>query len=302
MLRPWASGAIPGEPNDLWIWTSDWHVPSDDAEAPIVGDTKPTDAAALVEHINSLNPAGVIDTGDCKDHYGPGTGDELDNYVAIVRDGIERWGEVNPGASATHPILPGNHDEVQDSGAGSGTATDFSLFDARFWSAPYHWSTDWPAAQVRFIGIHAAIIHDQGGFTGFFTVAQAETDWLEDELAALPGGWKAIVCCHAPLDNAAFGNGVHDAKGGSALRAVLAANSAKVAACLNGHRHSKMATSVLAGIRHISGPGVSYYTGDARGGFVPITHADGVLTFDCLQGPPSGYGRVSGYTPITVEL
>ena len=69
--------------------------------------------AAVVVAGVTLNPAGVIDTGDCKDHYGADQGDEQDNYITYIRNKLP-WGTVNAGVNATYPILPGNHDEIYD--------------------------------------------------------------------------------------------------------------------------------------------------------------------------------------------
>jgi hypothetical protein len=285
--------------NNLWIWTSDWHVVSDDIEIGILGETFPKQAAAVVEHLKGLDAAGMIDTGDCKDHYGASTGDELDNYVTYVRN-IASYATVNPGVNATKPILPGNHDEVDDFGAGS---TDFSLFDARFWAAPYHWTCDWAAPQIRFIAFHAYIVHT-GGLAGFFQMDASERTWLTNELAALPAGWSAIVCAH-PAALTAHGNEIHATLGGTELLSLLAANSSKITAYLHGHRHANMTNTLQDGIRHFSGPAMSYTASNAFGGFVILEYLPGTnqIVFHYRYGPTGLYGPFDGavYSPVTVD-
>lgn len=247
----------------------------------------------------------MIDTGDCKDHFGADTGDEQDNYISRVR-GTLPYLPVNAGVNALFPILPGNHDEVLDYTSGTmPTATDFSLFDARFWGAPYHWTCDWEAPRIRFIAFHSYIHHAQGGLAGTAHVDASERAWLAAELAALPANWRAIVCSHFPA-NPAFGNNIWSTLGGTELLALLATYSSVIPCYLNGHRHDNMGRNVLNGITHFDGPGMAYTLGNGYGGFVPITYDDAArtLTFDYLYGPPhpGGYTRYSGYTPVVVQL
>jgi 3',5'-cyclic AMP phosphodiesterase CpdA len=275
---------------NLWVWTTDWHVTSADTEAGGLGETRPHQAASISRYIRALAPAGVIDTGDCKDHYGLDTGDEHDQYITNVKN-IIPWGTVNEGVPAQAPILPGNHDEVADYGGG---VTDFS-----FWGAPYHWTTDWNAAQIRFIGVHTYVEHT-GGLAGFFHCDADERDWLQDELDALPSGWKAIICTHPSIDPA-VGNEVRADFGGTELRALLAANAAKITCCVSGHRHiSPPGQTTVDGIPHITGPGVSYGTGNSDGGIMILKYTGSNIVFHALRGPASFIGALDAYTPISV--
>lgn len=287
--------------DSLWIWTSDWHVVSNDAESGIIGETHPTDAADVAAHIASLDPAGVIDTGDCKDHFGLAASDEHDRYLAAVAATLP-WGTVNAGVNATYPILPGNHDEVFDS-IDSGTVTDMTTWDAKFWGAPYHWTCDWAEPRVRFIALHCTIIHQPTVGSGLFAIAQSEIDYLSAQLAALAVGWQAIVCTHTSADPI-FGNNIYGPAGGDALLAVISASKTRIACCLSGHRHAPTLTHVLNGTRHISGPGVSYTLGNSYGGWCPIAYDDSArtLTVDFLYGPPHSYTRVAAYDPIVIQL
>jgi calcineurin-like phosphoesterase family protein len=278
---------------NLFVWTSDWHV----------GRQAAYHTQGAAAHIASLAPAGVIDTGDCKDHYGVASVSEHTDYEAQVEN-VLPWAWVNAGSIAQHPILPGNHDEMSDYPLG---ASDFSLFDSDFWGPPYHWTCDWQAPQVRFIGFHARIAHpiDHGAqYQGYFIVTQAERDWLEAELVALPEGWQAIVCCHAPLASA-FGNqiGYWANFGGAELRTLLQGHSARVAAYLGGHRHANMNTAVLDGITHFNGPGVSYTQGNGYGGFVLIDYAAAARTlafrYHYARAP---FAAFTGYTSVVIQL
>jgi hypothetical protein len=254
-------------------------------------------------HMDVLAPAGVIDTGDCKDHYGPSTGNELDEYEARVLE-VVPWAGVNPGTNAQWPILPGNHDEVND--YPYQPANDFSLFNARLWGPPYHWTCDWQAAQVRFIGYHARIVHwgDTLPYSGFFVVEQAERNWLASELGLLPDGWQAIVCSHPPL-HPSFGNNIGEwpGYGGTEVKAILAQHSGRIAAYLNGHRHANMNTAVLNGITHFNGPGTSYSAGNGKGGFVPIDYNPPArtLTFR-YHYARTPFAPFVGYTPVVIQL
>lgn len=280
---------------NLFVWTSDWHLVSNDSERGVINETVPTDAGNVAAHISLLEPAGVIDLGDCKDHYSVGQGDEHDRY-------IEKVSLVLPEMK----VLPGNHDELNDfSAAGS----DFTPFNDKFWGPPYHWTLDWDAPQVRFIGFHARIVHIEDTLlnVGFFAVDQGERDWVRAELEALPDGWQAIICSHAPL-NPTFGANIGHWSwlnyGGAELRAILTLHSPRIAAYLNGHRHGNMEQNVMDGIPHLNGPGMAYTVGNGYGGWVPITYEPALRTliFDFRLGPPSTYPRVNGYTPIVIQL
>ena len=286
---------------NLFVWTTDWHVVSNDLESGGIGETRPTNAAEVSAHIAALEPAGAIDTGDCRDHLGVGNADEFDRYIDSVRD-LLPWATVNGGVNALFPILPGNHDELHDNTI-PGSPTDFTEFDSKFWGPPYHWTCDWEAPRIRFIALHCEIIHAPDILVSFFSLDASEVEWLEDELAALPADWQAIVCSHAPA-NSVFGNEIRHDAGGTALIATLAANRTKIAAYLCGHRHQNMSTNVKDGILHLSGPGMAYTQGNGLGGWSPITYDPQArtLTFDFLLGPPSAFTRFAGFTPIEVQL
>ncbi len=289
---------------NLLIWFSDVHEVSNDFEAGILGKTTPSEGAAFGAYLTSLNCAGCIDTGDEKDHYGSGTGDEQDNYVTNVLNTMP-WLPLNAGFNATAPTLPGNHDEILDYPDGTmPTATDFSLFDARFWGPPYHWTADWNLPQVRFIAIHTYVHHSADGFAGFFHCDQSEVDWLQAELDALPAYWSAIVCAHAPA-HVSFGNQVHDNFGGLALRACLAANNDVIVAYFNGHRHQTLGTASLNSIPHFNGASTAYTLGNSNGGYMPITYDENArtLTLDCLYfRGASKNTRLAGFTPLVINL
>jgi hypothetical protein len=275
---------------------------SSDAEASSLGRSGPTTATALVNHIVSLDAAGVIDTGDCKESYGADTGDELTNYITYVRNTMP-WATVNPGFHAAAPILPGNHDEILDVSEGTmPTATDFSLFTSRLWNPPFHFTCDWHAPRIRFIVIHSYIQHSVGGLAGLFNCDQSEIDWLRAQIDDMPAGWRTLVCSHAPA-NTAFGNEIRAELGGTNLRALLATKASKIIAYLNGHRHANMNTSVLNGITHFNGGAVSYTAGNGNGGFMPITYDPDArtLTFD-YRYARTPFARYAGYTPVVISL
>ena len=285
-----SEGSEPGQ-DSMLIWLSDMHIGSP-------GGTQAR-VTALVTHLLGLSPDGVIDTGDCKHNYGTTTGGELDNYKTWVRSTLP-W-LVSTGAP--YPILPGNHDEVYDYASPVGMPTDWSLWDPRMWSAPYRWRADWSQAHIRFLAIHSYIKHENP-LLGFFSVDQADIDWLEDELAVLPSGWKAIVCSHAPADPV-FGNYIHDSLGGANLRTLLAVNAGKIAAYLNGHRHGNMENAALNGIRHMNGPSTSYTQGNGYGAYTRIeyTAATNSIKFRVFYAA-NGFTEypTSLYTPVTINL
>lgn len=300
---------------NLAVVTTDWHLVPDDSTPGGLGETYPKEAYAVVEHIVGMEPAGCIDMGDCKDHYvgqGPSLSAEHANYKKYVQSRIP-WFPVNaptPGngvVNATDPILPGNHDESDDYTTPD-NGVEFAPFDSNFWAAPYHWTCDWTAPKIRFIAFHAYIIHDDPNVdNGYFQMDSAELTWLTNELAALPSGWKAIVCCH-PAMLATFGNEIKSNHGGTALLALLAANNTKIAACLGGHRHLNEPHAVQDSILHISCMSVAYTAGNQRGGFTLIEYLPGsnALRFHARYGPAtdSFYGPVdpSVYTPQDVAL
>jgi len=288
--------------SNWWVITTDWHVTKDDVTTGGLGETFPSQCKMMSQYINSLAPAGVVDLGDCGDHYTGDKATELDNYVAYVKN-VMRWPSVS-GGNATHPCLPGNHDKLTDYTDAEG-ADPYSLFNARLWSSPYHWYTDWSAPKIRFIAIHTNILHSPHASAGGFSITQAEIDWLETQLAALPVGWKAIVCSHAPLDNAFFGNGIILTEGGTALLALIAANSAKIAACLGGHRHINGLSNTLSGVLHISCPAMSYTENNSPGGFFLLEY-DGAdtITAHYRTGPGSLLGAMGAavYTPILISV
>lgn len=284
-----------------FIVTTDWHVTSNDSEEGGFGETYPKDALAVSRHINSLSPVGVIDFGDCKDHYGADTGDELDNYKTY-HNLLNCWARVNSGVNALKPILPGNHDKKTDYDEVEG-ATPYSLFDDRFWSSPYHWTCDWLAPQVRFIAVHTNILHTPHATPGGFEILQAEIDWLEAELLALPVGYKAFVCSHAPLDNAFWGNGVLLDEGGTELLAVLETYQADILASLHGHRHLNGETNTLDGVLHISCPALSYTENNPLGGFLLMEYnGTDTIKVHYRTGHPGLLGAKGGFTPLTFSV
>jgi hypothetical protein len=288
---------------NLWVWITDCHLVNNATEPGITGQTRPTQGSAFSDYIIAQRPAGVIDTGDCKDHFGPNTYDQHGHYRASIRDELP-WGTVTA-PSALYPILPGNHDEIYD--YTESPVTDFSLFDQRFWPAPYHWYCDWTAARIRFIAFHSNIVHGPSGLQGLFQVAQSEIDYVSAQLAALPANYTAIVCCHPPIAPA-FGNYIWTALGGTALRAVLTANAAKITCVIGGHRHLNFPTTTLEGNQHFSGPSLAYTLGNGFGGYVPITldPAARTLTFDYLYGRTPFTTRYTNagvpFTPIVLSL
>lgn len=292
---------------NLLGWITDCHVTSDDAEAGGLGDTRPYEAMAVVSHIRGLDLAGVVDTGDCKDHYGlVGTEDEHDNYINIIQGGMP-WLPVNPAGdvNATYPILPGNHDALDDY-LTAGSSWNLAPFDAKFWAAPYHWTADWAGPQIRIIALHARMRHVDETQPGTWDMDLAEVTWLEDQLDALPAGWKAIVATHAPMITA-LGSNLDLSHGGTEVLAVLAANVSKVVACLCGHRHVNFNSALDgAGIRHITLPSLAYGANNGNGGFTIIEYRPGTddFKFHYRLGPGSqglfGVFKPSVYTPLVV--
>lgn len=286
---------------NMAIITTDWHVTSNDSDAGGLGETYPTDALALARHINSLAPYLILNMGDDKDHNGDeaACGDELDQYKTNVYNVLD-W-PAPSGGNALKPMLPGNHDATLDS-ADAG-ANDYSVWTSRFWVAPFHWYIDWPSPKVRFIGIHSDILHSPDLLAGNFEIATEETTWLSDQLAALPVGYKAIICSHPPIDNVFFGNGIHATKGGTALLLVISTNAAKIAACLHGHRHLNGETHTLSGVLHMSCPSCAYTESNALGGFL-ILEYDGAssITIHYHTGHPGLLGAYGGFMPLVLSV
>lgn len=284
---------------NLFIVTTDWHITSSDSETGGLGETLPGQALAISRYLNSFGAAGIVNLGDDKDHYGSETGDELDNFKTNVYN-VLNWASVNGGVTALKPTGPGNHDEIAD--YTDEAETDFSLWNARFWSSPYHWTCDWSAPQVRFIFVHAYVIHAPDANAGFFQMDASEVTWLTAELAALPVGWKAFICSHPALAPA-LGNEVHDDFQGTELRALLAANAAKLVGCLGGHRHTNGASATLSTIKHLSCPGMSYTADNAAGGFILLEYnGTDTITAHMRTGPGSLLGGHGSYTPVTFSI
>lgn len=301
---------------NLVVWTTDWHVVSFDGEPSGTGfPTGPTKAQQVVSYLNSLEPAGCIDTGDNKDHYGADTGDEQDNYITYVGNQLD-WLPVNGGVNATFPTLPGNHDETYDStstGTGNG---HFPLFDARFWAAPYHWTADWDAPRIRFIAFHA-YIHHVGTLSGvgtavdapgFFHLESSELTWLQNELSSLPERWQAIVCCHPPIlaesgNNIRYLDNVFDFGADNAVVTAITSYGSRVAAVLSGHRHNNWTVNYRGTLPYIVAGGVSYGAGNSNGVIVPITYdpTDRTLTFNILYASPAA-GFPTFTAPFTIQL
>jgi hypothetical protein len=280
-------------------------------------DVKPSEAWAVCYHIKSLDPYLVFDTGDCKDAYGVNatTTAQHANYTSIVRDsGIMPWGTVNPRAdvNATRPILPGNHDEVNDY---TDAGTDFSMWNSNFWASPYHWTMDWPAPKVRFVAIHGTILHiDQAtalgnaGLAGFYQMTAPEIQWMSDRVDELPSGWRAIVLTHAPIpgSNSEFGGGYATGiPNNQALRDAIAARSSRIIACLSGHRHQDQLQLNLSGVLHICSGSMAYTT-NTFGSFNIIEYKNNKLRFHMRRGPSitnlAAYGRVKGLPIIEVAV
>jgi len=287
-----SSAPVPLAPGgaSVFVWTSDWHIGR--------GTSNPARIASVVDHVLALNPAGVIDLGDCKDGYGAASASQLDQYITDVRYRLP-WAVAHDGAPL--PILPGNHDEISDYAYPVGMPTDWSLWTPRMWSPPFRWAADWAGPRVRFLAVHAEIRH-ANPLLGFFSLTQTELDWLSGQLAGLPPGWKAVVCSH-PAANPAFGNEIRTEIGGGALRALLAANQGKVLAYLNGHRHANMGVNVLDGIVHFNGPSVSYTLGNGYGGFATLTHDGDEVVVRAFYGrAPFDEFPTSVYTPVRLQL
>jgi hypothetical protein len=301
---------------NLVVWTTDWHVVSFDGEPAGTGTpTSPTKAQQVVAYLNSLEPAGCIDTGDNKDHYGADTGDEQDNYVTYVGNELA-WLPVNPGVNALYPTLPGNHDEVYDYTAVGVGNNHFPLFDARFWGAPYHWTADWEAPRIRFIAFHA-YIHHTGSTSGvgvhtdqpgFFHVDSNEVTWLQNELSSLPPRWQAIVCCHPPMiaeygNNLRYLDDVFDFAADNVVVTTLASYGPRVAAALSGHRHNNWGVIYRGTLPYIVSGGVSYGLGNGYGVLTLIRYDPNArsLTFDVRYArPASGFPAFTA--PFTIQL
>lgn len=289
-------------PNRVVLIT-DCHVVSNDSEAGLVGETYPSHAKVMARLINNLEPYQVYNGGDDKDHYGneAAVGDELDNFKTNLYN-VLNWRAPTSGGNVLRPMLPGNHDatlDYTDEGA-----NDFSVWETRFWQAPYHWYDDWPAPQIRFIGLHVEIIHEPDAQAGYFSISESERTYLTAQLAALPVGYKAVILTHAPLDPE-FGNEVHADHGGTEVRATLASNAAKIAGCLSGHRHGNGNSHTLSGVLHVSCPSLAYTENNAAGGFFLLEY-DGVDTLTAHY--RTGVGTLFGaydpavYVPVEISI
>lgn len=301
---------------NLAVILTDTHSVKNDSTPGTLGETYPREAAALVEHIVAMEPAGCIDMGDIKDGY-EGAADMQAEYDSDKRTFDSRipWFEVNPPTpgngtvTAKRPRLLGNHDELHDYPAPA-IANEFSLAEQNYWPAPFHWTCDWQTTGplIRFIAFHSAIIHDDPNVdNGYFSLDPTERAWLANELAALPVGARAIGCCH-PAILPTFGNEIKSNHGGTELLALLAANNTKIAACLGGHRHLNQPHAIQDGILHISCMSAAYTAGNQRGGFTIAEYIPGsnTLRFHARYGPAadSFYGPVDPavYTPQDVAL
>lgn len=311
------------------IWATDWHMVSNDTEfggvpQSVAGGMHPTDSSNLAAHFNFLDPAIVFDTGDCKDHYGTDAGvtDEHDNYITYVRSNTNvRWATVNAdaGVTATRPILPGNHDQEWDSQDSDPTHdTSLTSWNARFWGPPYHFTFDWAAPQIRFIGLHTHIIHLASplpdGYEGWAEIDPAEVTFMTGIVDALPTDWTAIIMSHHPLEtdsnNGVPGNSVRPDTGGAALYAAMAARSSKIMAALSGHRHFAHNTvQTFNGVTSICAPGVSYRATDTLGRFnlldynpatriVTMTERKATLFTD----PPNYDSTTTDGVTVTIQL
>lgn len=304
-------------PNEnLVVWTTDWHLVSNNSETSSTGQpTTPAKAQDVVAYINgTLDPVGCFDTGDNKDHYGAvGTEDEHDNYINYVGNELN-WLTVNAGdTNALYPNLPGNHDEFYDSDVTGTGNNDFSTtYDVKFWPSPYHWTCDWDAARIRFIGAHSYIHHD-GTATGpvdaggLAHITSNELAWIENEINTLPERWQSIICTHYPV-NEIFGNNIKYVDDDyqyalSPFNDLMRDRSTKVLCHLSGHRHQNFWYLVQDGVHHITSGGVSYGAGNGYGTFCPISYEpdDRTITIDCRYAV-APYARFTGFTPLTFQL
>ncbi len=307
------------------LWFTDWHMVSNDTEAggvpqSVAGGMHPTDSTVLAAHANFLDPAVVMDGGDCKDHYGTDSGvtDEHDNYNTYVRNNANmHWGTVNAdaGVTATKPILPGNHDQEWDSGDNTaGHDTSYITWGTKFWGAPYHWTMDWAAPKIRFIALHTTIIHITDpnivsgtwstGYEGWAKIAQTEVDFMVSIVDNLPTDYTAIILSHHPIasEGSGPGGGVRNDTGGASLYAAISARTAKIMCSINGHRHlAHNFVHSAAGITHINAPGVAYRLGDTTGRFnlIDYTPATRQILFTERKCPQ--FSDVASYDSTTTD-
>lgn len=273
---------------NLAVWITDWHSRTT-ATGATFQYTLPTYQRALARHLTSLEPALMLLTGDCRHGFG--------NALDLQSFQDDCYSLLSP----TPYVLRGNHDEDQD--VGNGTATGFTGFDAAYPNLPYHWTVDWTAANVRFMGIHTYIIHS-GADQDFAQIDASEITWLTSTLAALPGGMKAIVCAHFPLA-ATFGNYIHASHGGTELAALLAANNTQIVGYFAGHRHQQCLSTTQDSILHISGGAVAVANGTP--GFMLLEYVAGsnAIKVHYRQNDPAkhyGYWGTGVYTTLTINL
>jgi len=273
---------------NLVVWGSDWHQSAGTAEPDWVY-TNVAHGRELAGHITSLMPSLVILTGDNCSNFG--NQDDQDSFKNDV------YNRITP----TPHVIRGNHDE--DETYGVGTSTSFAMFDATFPGLPYHWTADWAAPNIRFIGFHSYIIH-VGPYEAYAQVDAAEVSWISAQLAALGTGQKAILCTHFPLHDS-FSNHIQPSFQGTELLALLAANNDKVLAYLGGHRHAEATSVVQDNVLHINGPAIAY---SGAKGFMLLEYRSAVpdVLFHYRKVgtniPMWGAVGAAVYSPLTVSV
>jgi len=258
-----------------------------------LGEMFQEEVLAFTRHLNSMvRPSVAAIGGDARDHY----------RAAVTEHELFRdYFLANLAMPYIH--IPGNHDERYDSS--DAQPTDFTQFDTVFpteAAAGYHSFIDWDAPNIRFITVHATIIHAPSVDEGFWTIALDEIDWLSDRLDELGVGQKALVVFHAPVLTG-FGNNIKDNQ--AELLALLAANSSKIPAVLCGHRHISPTSAVQDSITHVTGGTMAYTTGNDRGYFSIIEYdpvANNISIRYHYATPPYGSVGDSVYSTIVISL
>lgn len=283
--------SVSDQPDEnLCVWTTDWHVTD-----TISTRTKREKARDFAYHINSLRPKVVLNLGDNGEVHA--RKEDYEYYRDYAHSIINR----------PMLVLRGNHDEDVDWNTPGENL--FTVFDSVFPNLPYHGTLDWEAPKIRFIGYHAYVVHSPDAELASFRVAASERTWLSDQIAAIPIGWKSIICSHPPLLSS-MGNNIVASSGQTEVLAMLAAaGTAKIAAYFCGHRHQDNINAVQDGIIHITGICVGY-SGAGGAGFNLIRFDPGANTLT-LEMVSRGHfntpfnnsaGATIPYVPIVISL
>lgn len=278
---------------NLLLWVTDPHFSGTGGG---IDPMLPREGLALANHIIGLKPVAVIVTGDLGENFGSSA-----NYTSYK----EKFRDPLIAAGIEVIDIPGNHDENDDKTVAAPNSWSVLTSVIPEIVAPFHKTYSWTAAKIKVICAHSYIVHAPDVLQSYGQIDQTEIDWVEDELDSLSTGWKAVVMTHFPGQSGFGGNHIHDDKGGTAWRALLAANASKIVFYGSGHTHAAPAVTTLSGITHINGAHGSYWTSWNSGGFSTLRFKSdtGVIQVEARDGRTT-YGQLSRsvWTPQEFDI